>query len=62
MSSFGTEVIVVRFLPWEHRMVERIADSRGLTTSDFIRATLGLEPEEDARLADPAVEPSGRLA
>jgi hypothetical protein len=43
-------------------MVERIADSRGLTTSDFIRATLGLEPEEDARLADPAVEPSGRLA
>jgi hypothetical protein len=43
-------------------MVERIADSRGLTTSDFIRATLGLEPEEAARLVDPAVEPSGRLA
>ncbi len=35
-------------------MVERIADSRGLTTSDFIRATLGLEPEEDARLVDPS--------
>ena len=62
MSSFGTEVIVVRFLPWERRMVERFADARGLTTSDFIRATLGLEPEEDALPVDPAVEPSGRLA
>lgn len=61
MSSFETEVIVVRFLPWEHRMVERIADARGLTASDFIRARLGLEPEEDARLVDPAVRPSGRL-
>lgn len=62
MSSFGTGVIVVRFLPWEHRMVERLAETRGLTTSDFIRVTLGLKPEEDARSVDPAVEPSGRLA
>jgi hypothetical protein len=62
MSSFGTEVVVVRFLPWEHRMVERLADARGLTTSDFIRTTLGLEPEEDVRLVDPTVERSGDLA
>jgi hypothetical protein len=43
-------------------MIERFAEARGLTTSDFIRATLGLEPEEDARPVDPAVEPSGRPA
>jgi hypothetical protein len=61
MSSLGTEVIVVRFLPWEHRMVERLADTRGLTMSDFIRTTLGLEPEEDARSVDPAIEHSRHL-
>jgi hypothetical protein len=62
MSSFRTEVIVVRFLPWEHQMVERLADARELTMSDFVRTALGLEPEKDARMVETAIDRSRHLA
>ena len=53
-----TEVVVLRFLPDEYRMICDLAAARGISENDLIRDCLGTVSEADAR----PVERERRLA
>ena len=44
-----TEVVVLRLLPDEYRMICDLAAARGISENDLIRDCLGMVPEADAR-------------
>jgi len=47
MASPNVAEILVRFTPDEHRLIEDLAEMRGMTMSDVVRELMGFEREDE---------------
>jgi hypothetical protein len=47
MPLSRTEIVAVQLTPYEHALIQRLAETRRMTPSDVVRELLGLEGKDE---------------